>query len=211
MDPDIELDYESSRKHFSLQVEASDLEQEKAQVTVEVYVLDVNDERPEFKPIGPVSVEENSNDTEPIGKFMAVDKDGNHSLVYKLESVQCRCNGTFEPCNWFVVEPNGDVKIKPDATLDYESCNQAIVEAQVEDEYTEKGEANSASTGKHEITVYKNTISKIASNNLPGFFFLGEMVINIVDVNDNAPEFIYSNSAFSEYPLLYSCHMFLFL
>lgn len=170
VDPDIELDYESSRKHFSLQVEASDLEQEKAQVTVEVYVLDVNDERPEFKPIGPVSVEENSNDTEPIGKFMAVDKDGNHSLVYKLESVQCRCNGTFEPCNWFVVEPNGDVKIKPDATLDYESCNQAIVEAQVEDEYTEKGEANSASTG--------------------------EMVINIVDVNDNAPEFIYSNSAF---------------
>lgn len=170
VDQDIELDYESPRNHFSLLVEAADREQEKSEIVVDVYVLDVNDERPVFQPIKPVEVEENSKEMGPIGKFNATDKDGNHSLVYEQLSVKCRCDGSYQPCGWFKLEPNGDVKINPEATIDYELCDQAIVEAQVMDTYTEKGEANSASPG--------------------------EMVINIVDVNDNTPEFIYSNSVF---------------
>lgn len=169
VDQDIELDYESSQ-HFTLQVEAADREQEKAEIMVDVYVLDVNDERPVFQPIKPVEVEENSKETGPIGRFYATDKDGNHSLVYSVLSVKCRCNRLYESCKWFTVEPNGEVKINPEATIDYESCDQAIVEARVMDEYTEKGEAYSASPG--------------------------EMEINIVDINDNTPEFIYSNSLF---------------
>lgn len=170
VDQDVELDYESGRKSFSLQVEAADLPQETAEVTVEVHVLDVNDERPEFRPIPAVDIEENSKETEPIGKFDAVDKDTNSSLVYELLSVKCMCSGEEQPCDWFVLDPNGEVRVNPEASLDYESCVQAIVEAQVVDENTEKGESNSASPG--------------------------EMVINIKDMNDNTPEFIYSNSVF---------------
>uniref|UniRef100_A0A8C6TAS7 Cadherin domain-containing protein n=1 Tax=Neogobius melanostomus TaxID=47308 RepID=A0A8C6TAS7_9GOBI len=171
VDQDVELDYEGERKSFSLQLEARDLLQEKDKVTVEVHVLDVNDERPMFRPIPAVEVKENSKETGPIGKFDAVDKDTNSSLVYELVSVRCRCGGDEKPCDWFVLEPNGEVKINPEATIDYETCVQAIVEAQVVDIYTEKGENNSASPG--------------------------EMVINIKDMNDNTPEFIYSNSVFA--------------
>ncbi|KAK7922595.1 hypothetical protein WMY93_009497 [Mugilogobius chulae] len=170
VDQDIELDYESPRNTFSLEVEAADFDQEKAKVIVEVQVLDVNDERPEFIPISPVNVEENSKETGPIGRFSAVDKDGNHSLIFEQLSVSCRCNGEFTPCDWFVLEASGSVFVNPDANIDYESCDQAKVEAEVVDEYTEKGEANSLKPG--------------------------EMVINIVDVNDNAPEFVHSSQVF---------------
>ncbi|XP_072288454.1 cadherin-related family member 2 [Eucyclogobius newberryi] len=170
VDQDIELDYESPRKSFSLEVEAADFAQEKANVIVEVQVLDVNDERPAFQPIPPVSVEENSRETGPIGKFSGVDKDGNHSLIYKQLSVECRCAGEYTPCDWFEVETSGSVIINPGAKIDYESCDQAIVKADVIDQYTEKGESMSE---------------------IPG-----EMVINILDMNDNTPEFVYSNSVF---------------
>ncbi|KAJ0050086.1 hypothetical protein NL108_011827 [Boleophthalmus pectinirostris] len=169
VDQDTMLDYEG-QKTYNLVVEAVDFGQEKATVEVEVIVLDVNDERPTFEPIPPVTVEENSKETGPIGTFTAVDKDGNHSLIYKQLSVKCRCSGEYTPCDWFVVEMNGSVTINPDAQIDYESCDQAIVEADVVDEYTEKGEANSL---------------------VPG-----EMVINILDMNDNTPEFVSSNSVF---------------
>ncbi|KAM9850109.1 cadherin-related family member 2 [Aulostomus maculatus] len=170
VDPDIELDYESPRKHFKLQVEAADLEQEKAVTIVEINVLDVNDERPEFKPMAPVTVKENTTLTGGVGNFTAVDRDGHHSLIYELQSIKCRCNGTFSPCDWFILEPTGEVKVNPEQTLDYELCDQALVEAWAVDEYTEKGENSSATTG--------------------------EMVINIEDINDNAPEFTHSKLLF---------------
>ncbi|XP_030595412.1 cadherin-related family member 2 [Archocentrus centrarchus] len=170
VDPDVELDYESGGKTFNMKVQAADLEEKKAVVMVDVDVLDVNDERPEFKPISPVKVRENTTITEAIGKFEAHDIDENHSLVYELVSVTCICNNTLESCNWFILDPTGEVRVNPEASVDYEKCNQAIVEAQVVDEYTEKGENNSATTG--------------------------QMVINIEDINDNAPEFIYSDAVF---------------
>ncbi|KAK9517830.1 hypothetical protein VZT92_023171 [Zoarces viviparus] len=170
VDPDIELDYESARKQFQLQVEATDLEQKKVVVTVEVDVLDVNDERPEFKPSDPVTVKENIAVSGAVGSFTAQDKDGNHSLVYELESIKCRCNGSLTPCSWFTLDPTGEVRVNPGHTVDYEECDQVLMEAQVVDEYTEKGENNSVTAGL--------------------------MVINIEDINDNAPKFIFSDSVF---------------
>lgn len=151
MDPDIELDYESARKQFNLRVEAADLEQKKAVVMVEVNVLDVNDERPEFKPTAPVTVKENTTITGAVGSFTGLDKDGNHSLVYKLESMKCRCNGSLTPCSSFILDPTGEVRVNPDYTLDYEHCDQVLIEAQVVDELTEKGENDSVTTGQHWI------------------------------------------------------------
>ncbi|KAM9740407.1 cadherin-related family member 2 [Menidia menidia] len=170
VDPDIELDFEGARTQYHLQVEAADLELQKVAVTVEVNVLDVNDERPEFQAAGPISVKENTTMTESLGNFIATDKDGNFSLVYELESVTCICQDVETPCNWFIVDKDGAIRVNPEETVDYEECKQAIVEAQVMDEYTEKGENNSATPGK--------------------------MVINIEDINDNTPQFIPSDSVF---------------
>ncbi|KAM6952110.1 cadherin-related family member 2 [Lycodopsis pacificus] len=170
VDPDIELDYESARKQFRLQVEATDLEQKKAVVTVEVDVLDVNDERPEFKPSDPVTVKENTTISGPVGSFTAQDKDGNHLLVYQLESIKCRCDGSLTDCSWFILDPTGEVRVNPEQTVDYEECDQVLMEAQVVDKYTEKGENNSVTAG--------------------------QMVINIEDINDNAPKFIFSDSVY---------------
>lgn len=147
VDPDVELDFESVRNH-TLRIEAADLEQEKAEAMVKVNVLDVNDERPEFLPIEPVSVKENTNSTEAIGKFRAYDRDGNHSLVYELESILCRCNGSMTPCNNFILDATGEVRVNPNKLVDYEQCDQVLIEAQVVDQFTEKGENNSAKTGQ---------------------------------------------------------------
>lgn len=149
VDPGIELDYESTRKQFTLEVEATDLEGEKAVVMVTVNVLDVNDERPVFNTTVVVEVKENTINTDPIGKFTAYDKDGNHSLVYQMESEKCRCNGSLTPCSVFILDPSGEVRLKPGTVLDYEECTQVLIEAQVVDEFTEKGENNSVTTGQH--------------------------------------------------------------
>ncbi|XP_047441441.1 cadherin-related family member 2 [Mugil cephalus] len=170
VDPDIELNYESARTQYNLKVEATDLGQRTAVVAVEVLVEDVNDERPEFTPVAPVTVKENTTISEGIGNFTAIDKDGNHSLVYELKSIKCKCNDVLEPCNWFILDPSGEVRVNPEDKIDYEQCTQGVVEAQVVDMYTEKGENYSVSTG--------------------------EMVINIEDINDNAPEFLPSDAVF---------------
>lgn len=170
VDPDIELDYESERKQFTLRVEAADLEQLSAEVTVVVNVNDVNDERPEFMPTPSIRVKENTTIVDAVGRFMAKDKDTNHSLVYELESIECRCKEDMKPCDYFILDPTGEVRVNPEVIVDYEECDQVVLEAQVVDVYTEKGENNSAQAGRMEI--------------------------NIEDINDNIPEFIYSDSVF---------------
>lgn len=153
VDQDIELDYESTHKQFRLLVEAADLEQKKAEVMVQVNVLDVNDERPEFKPTKPVTVKENTNINGAVGKFTGYDKDGNHSLVYEEESIKCRCNGSLTPCSNFILDPTGEVRLNLTNLVDYEQCDQVVIEAQVVDEYTEKGEKNSVTTGQYRVEI----------------------------------------------------------
>lgn len=148
VDQDIELDFEAEHKMFELKVEAIDPDRNKDTATVTVTVLDVNDERPEFLTMEPVNVKENTTISEPIGKFKAHDKDTNHSLTYKQESVNCRCNNTMRSCEWFILDPTGDIRVNPKERVDYEECDQAVIEAQVVDEYTEKGENNSVKTGQ---------------------------------------------------------------
>lgn len=147
VDPDAELDFESVR-NYTLRIEAADLEQKKAEAMVKVNVLDVNDERPEFLPTELVSLKENTNSTEAIGKFQAYDRDGNHSLVYELESILCRCNGSMTACSYFILDATGEVRVNPNKLIDYEQCDEALIEAQVVDLFTEKGANNSARTGQ---------------------------------------------------------------
>lgn len=148
VDPDIELDYESPRTNFMLKVEATDLGGRKAEVKVEVNVLDVNDERPEVGPTQHVTVKENTTNTGVIAKFTGSDKDKNHSLVFELESMKCRCNSSLTPCDSFILDPTGEVRISPNVLLDYEECDQAMIEAWVVDELTEKGENSSVTPGQ---------------------------------------------------------------
>lgn len=154
VDPDIELDYESPRTHFTLKVEATDLGGRKAEVRVEVNVLDVNDERPEMGPTVSVTVKENTTITGVIANFTGTDKDGTHSLVFELESMKCRCSAVVSPCDSFILDPSGAVRLRPNVLLDYEECDQAVIEAWVLDELTEKGENSSVSTGQRRV-LYK--------------------------------------------------------
>lgn len=152
VDPDIELDYESTRTQFNLRVEATDLGGRTAEVMVEVNVLNVNDERPEAGPTVHVTVEENTVFTGIIANFTGLDKDANHSLVFELESMQCRCNGSLTPCESFILEPTGGVRVAlPEVSLNYEQCDQAVIEAWVVDELTEKGENISVTTGQRRL------------------------------------------------------------
>lgn len=147
VDPGIELDYESSRT-FMLRVEAADLGGRKAEAGVVVNVLDVNDERPEVGSTEEVTVNENTTIPGVIATFKGYDKDKNHSLVFELESMKCRCNSSMSPCDSFVLDPTGAVRINPNVLLDYEECDQAVIEAWVVDEFTEKGENRSETTGQ---------------------------------------------------------------
>ncbi|XP_056118371.1 cadherin-related family member 2 [Rhinichthys klamathensis goyatoka] len=166
VDPAVELDYESDRKTFNLKVEASDLGQRKATIEVQVIVDDVNDTPPVFPSGMTLNVNENSKLPETLKTIEGTDVDTKHLLEYELISTECQCNGTRGPCpeEWFKVERNGDVKAISSYDIDYEKCDKVFLTAMVEDLLTEKG---------------KNSTE-------------GIVTVNIVDINDNAPEFIAS-------------------
>ncbi|RXN29103.1 cadherin-related family member 2 [Labeo rohita] len=164
VDPAVALDYESDRKTYDLTVEASDLGQKKVTTTVKVVVVDVNDTPPQFPSNMILNVTENSTLTMPLGKIDGKDVDTNHLLQYELDSTECQCSGIRGPCpeEWFSVEPNGDVITDTPYDIDYEKCDKVFLNAKVVDVLTEK---RSNSTN-------------------------GVVTINILDTNDNAPEFV---------------------
>lgn len=150
VDPDIELDFDNGNKEYKLEVEAADLEEKTAVVMVQVNLLDVNDERPEIDDKDSLTVKENITITGAVGSFTGSDKDGNHSLVYELLSMECRCGGSLTTCNSFILDPTGEVRVNPEGEpLDYEKCDQVEIKAQVVDEFTEKGHNNSEQAGQH--------------------------------------------------------------
>ncbi|XP_061089969.1 cadherin-related family member 2 [Conger conger] len=168
LDQDIELDYEQQKGPYIFSVVASDTDGKKDVARVEVHVKDVNDERPQFPSGQTVEVKENTNET-VVGKVEGNDLDGNHMLMYELLSSKCRCESVMGPCqqDWFNLLPSGDVTVNPEIVIDYEECDQVIMEVQVVDILTEKGANNSIA---------------------------GELQINIEDVNDNVPQFIISEA-----------------
>ncbi|XP_030621392.1 cadherin-related family member 2 [Chanos chanos] len=163
VDPEVELDYESNRKTYTLKVEATDLGQKKDDAIVEVVVVDVNDETPVFPNGISITVKENTTFSGPVELIEGTDPDTNHSLVYELTGTECRCNGSIGPCqeDWLILEPTGAIKTNPDNVIDHEMCDQVLMTARVVDIYTEKGQSSSE----------------------------GVVTINIEDINDNAPEF----------------------
>ncbi|XP_052471325.1 cadherin-related family member 2-like [Carassius gibelio] len=164
VDPAVELDYESDRKMYDLTVEASDLGQQKVKTTVTVIVVDVNDTPPEFPSDMTLSVKENCTLSMPLGTINGKDVDTEHLLEYELESTECQCNGVRGPCpeEWFKVERNGDVITNTVYDIDYEKCDKMFMHAKVVDVLTEKRRDSTE----------------------------GVVTINIVDINDNAPEFV---------------------
>ncbi|XP_016295467.1 cadherin-related family member 2-like [Sinocyclocheilus anshuiensis] len=164
VDPAVELDYESDRKTYDLTVEALDLGQQKVETTVKVIVVDVNDTPPEFPSDMTLSVKENSTLSMPLGTIKGEDVDTEHLLEYELDSTECQCNGVRGPCpeEWFKVESNGDVITNTVYDIDYEKCDKVFMNAKVVDVLTEKRRDSTE----------------------------GVVTINIVDINDNAPEFV---------------------
>ncbi|XP_048032218.1 LOW QUALITY PROTEIN: cadherin-related family member 2 [Megalobrama amblycephala] len=164
VDPAIELDYESDRTSYDLTVEISDLGQNKYTIKVKVIVDDVNDTPPVFPSAMTLEVNEHSSLPGPLGTIKGKDVDNTFLLEYELISSECQCNGTKGPCpeEWFKVERNGDVVAISSKDIDYEKCDKVFLKAMVVDLLTEKG---------------KNSTE-------------GIVTINIVDINDNAPEFV---------------------
>ncbi|MCJ8739643.1 hypothetical protein PDJAM_G00049530 [Pangasius djambal] len=163
VDPDVELDYESENKNYTLTVEATDLGGNAATCTVYIVVVDVNDSPPILSTATTFKVEENTPAGTVVGKVDGSDADGNHSLVYELVSTSCY-NSTWTPCKeqWFILESSGILLTAEGITIDYEVYTQVKMMVRVVDLYTEKGR-----------------------NSTEDF-----ITIDIIDMDDNAPVFI---------------------
>ncbi|NXR44504.1 CDHR2 protein, partial [Hippolais icterina] len=171
VDPDIFLDYDTmEQKFFNLTVlaenTAADNAGDKANVSVIVHILDVNDEPPTITSgsLQDVSVAENGTQQGVIHTLTAFDPDTNHSLVFKELGVTCfkGDSSAEDVCwDWFVLAPNGSLLVNS-SDIDYEVCDRVLLTLRVEDLYTEKGNQYS-----------QNETLRII----------------IIDVNDNTPVF----------------------
>ena len=133
MDPDVELDYGSDHKSYTLTVEATDLGQHTAEITVQVVVEDVNNTPPVFPSGLTMSIKENSPPLTEVGVIVGSDADTNHSLIYELVSTKCHCNKTWEPCEeeWFILDSTGIVRTSADYNIDYEKCDTVDMTAKI--------------------------------------------------------------------------------
>ncbi|NXR24669.1 CDHR2 protein, partial [Cinclus mexicanus] len=171
VDPDVYLDYDTlQQKFYTLTVlaenTAADNPGDKANVSVIVHVLDINDEPPTILPgsLQDVSVAENGTQQGLIHTLNAFDPDTNHSLVFEELAVACfkGDSSAEDVCwDWFVLAPNGSVLVNS-SDIDYEVCDRVLLTLRVEDLFTEKG-------------------SRYSQNET--------LRIIIIDVNDNAPVF----------------------
>ncbi|XP_051790096.1 cadherin-related family member 2 [Erpetoichthys calabaricus] len=174
---DVSLDYEE-QKEIILSVIASDGERT-AEATVNIIVTDVNDEPPKLDAttLQDVSVKENKSTLGIVREIIGTDKDTNHSLVYQMVSTaQCKCNvGVNDTVcrDWFYLNPNGSVIVNESSVIDYEECHQVIMKVKVVDILTEKG-VNHSETGT--------------------------LIINIQDINDNAPVITVKDNVFVVVP-----------
>lgn len=155
VDPDVELDYESEHKSYTLKVEATDLAQHKAEVTVLVIVEDVNDTPPVFPADLTMSIKENSAPLTVVGVIWGSDVDTNYSLTYELVSTRCHCNKTWGSCDeeWFLLEPTGIVRTSAEYEIDYEKCDEVEMTARVVDIFTEKGRNSTDGEGQNFLYV----------------------------------------------------------
>ncbi|XP_053894401.1 cadherin-related family member 2 [Malaclemys terrapin pileata] len=181
LDPDVALDYDRlSPARFTLTVQAENTGTGDAlnavPCTVQVQVLDVNDEPPTLVPASPqdVSVAE---DAKPglLTTLQASDLDTNHSLHFQELGLACyKGAGTAgHVCqDWFYLEPNGSVFLNS-SQLDYEACDRVTIALRVEDTHTEEGNP------------YSNNAT---------------LRVLISDVNDNSPEFLRINDTFVVVP-----------
>nr|XP_023966589.1 cadherin-related family member 2 [Chrysemys picta bellii] len=181
LDPDVALDYDRlSPARFTLTVQAENTGTGDAlnavPCTVQVQVLDVNDEPPTLVPASPqdVSVAE---DAKPglLTTLQASDLDTNHSLHFQELGLACyKGAGTAgRVCqDWFYLEPNGSVFLNS-SQLDYEACDRVTIALRVEDTHTEEGNP------------YSNNAT---------------LRVLISDVNDNSPEFLRINDTFVVVP-----------
>ncbi|KAL2299271.1 hypothetical protein Nmel_013921 [Mimus melanotis] len=171
VDPDVYLDYDTLQlKFFTLTVlaenTAADNPGDKANVSVIVHILDVNDESPTILPgsLQDVSVAENGTQQGVIHTLNAFDPDTNHSLVFEQLAVTCfkGDSSAEDVCwDWFVLAPNGSVLVNS-LDIDYEVCDRVLLTLRVEDLFTEMG-------------------SRYSQNET--------LRIIIIDVNDNTPVF----------------------
>ncbi|XP_064527919.1 cadherin-related family member 2 isoform X2 [Pseudopipra pipra] len=171
VDPDVPLDYDTlQQKFFSLEVvaenTAADNVGDKANVSVVVHILDVNDESPTVLPdsLQDVTVSENGTQLGVVHTLNASDPDTNHSLVFEGLAVTCfkGDSSAGDVCrDWFVLAPNGSLLVNS-SDIDYEVCDRVLLTLRAEDLYTEKGNRYS-----------QNETLRIL----------------IADVNDNAPVF----------------------
>ncbi|KAJ7411507.1 Cadherin-related family member 2 [Pitangus sulphuratus] len=171
VDPDVPLDYDTlQQKFFSLEVvaenTAADNVGDKANVSVVVHILDVNDESPTVLPdsLQDVFVAENGTQQGVVRILNASDPDTNHSLVFEGLAVTCfkGDSSAGDVCgDWFVLAHNGLLLVNS-SDIDYEVCDRVLLMLRAEDLYTEKGNRYS-----------RNETLRIL----------------ITDVNDNTPVF----------------------
>ncbi|NWX27830.1 CDHR2 protein, partial [Notiomystis cincta] len=148
VDSDMSLDYDTlQEKFFTLTVlaenTAADSAGDKANVSVTIHILDVNDESPSILPesLQDVSVPENGTQQGLIHTLSAFDPDTNQSLVFEQLAVTCLKGDSSaeDVCwDWFVLAPNGSVLVNS-SDIDYELCDRVLLTLRVEDLYTEKG------------------------------------------------------------------------
>uniref|UniRef100_UPI00398E5349 cadherin-related family member 2 n=1 Tax=Pristiophorus japonicus TaxID=55135 RepID=UPI00398E5349 len=172
VDPTIALDYDKGPKSYTLRVSAADLgsPSKSASATVQVTVLDMNDEPPVLDPdsMKDLDVKENYFMVGIVRNITASDVDTNHSLIYELVSVACLKSKIIDkqpdtPCQyWFGLYTNGSLYVNKSSVVDYEEYDQVEITINVTDLYTEKGAPST----------------------------IGKLTINIVDENDHTPVFL---------------------